>query len=106
MKSRSLVSQWFILVSVVAAQNTGSIDTATITDATGFIQTPSTVPAPTSVALQSTGLATTLENPVAVTAPGAQITTTDGAPTVTTDVLTTDIVMRDQEVLTMSDSRY
>lgn len=68
------------------------MNTATITDATKVPETPSTVPAPTTSVTSIVTLDTTRANPVAATAPGAQISTTSGAPAVQTQDIAGDVV--------------
>lgn len=81
-----------LLLGSVVAQDTGSVNTATITDATKAPETPSSVPSPTTAVDSVITPDTTQINPVQATAPGAQIISTSNAATVTTELLTTDIV--------------
>lgn len=81
-----------VLLGSVAGQDTGSVNTATITDATKAPETPSSVPSPTTAVQSVVTADTTQMNPVQVTAPGAQIVSTPIAASVTTDLLTTDVV--------------
>lgn len=92
MRSVSILSAGLFLLGSATAQDTGSVNTATITDATAQPETPTTVPAVSTAIASNIPLQTTISNPVTATAPGAQIQTTAGAPSVTTDDLTTDIV--------------
>ncbi|CCG81541.1 Endo-1,3(4)-beta-glucanase 1 [Taphrina deformans PYCC 5710] len=89
---RQLLGAALFLSSYTAAQGTGSVITATITDATKVPETPASVPTLTSTDVTKSPLQTTVTDPGAVTAPGAQISTTSGAPSVTVDEIATGIV--------------